>query len=261
VQQAKLHTLQRQASALMPNAATHLVAAWNLLEREPLRESAAEPDARAAFLLGAISPDVKAISGATREATHFYTIPPDGVSAPCAMMAAHASLAHSRALAPTHAAFVAGYLSHLVMDEVWLQEIVMPYIYVDRAGWGPSHPRFRLYSYLMVYLERRGVAVLDSEAPRLLLQAEPDGWLPFVAERFLRAWRDQVAEQITVGGAALVTRYFAEMSGMTMEEMAAITSSEARMAEVVYPIVPRACIEAFQRRTFERNLEVIGGYL
>ncbi len=242
----------------MPNAATHLVAAWDLLDRAvPARA----PDARAAFLLGVITPDVKAISGATREATHFYTIPPDDVSATRAMLSGHPSLASCRALAPTHAAFIAGYLSHLVMDEVWLHDIVMPYIYVDRAQWGPSHPRFRLYSYLMVYLERQSAGHLVDEAPRLLLRAEPDNWLPFVHDRFLRAWRDQVAEQITVGGADLVTRYFAEMNGMMMEEMASITSSEARMAEVVYPIVPLAHIEAFRQRTRERSLETIAGYL
>lgn len=242
----------------MPTAATHLVTACKLLEGRLLTAS----EAQAAFLLGAISPDVKAISGASRETTHFYTIPPnDGSSAVSAMMAAHPTLARASLLAPTHASFIGGYLSHLIMDEVWLHDIVMPHIYVDGALWGKFHPRFRLYGYLMVYLERRSLERLGEETLRLLPQAEPNGWLPFVCDRFLHTWRDQVAEQITLGGAALVTHYFAGMIGMETEELAAITSSEERMMAEVYSIVPRARIEDFWRRVQERSQKMIGAYL
>jgi hypothetical protein len=177
------------------------------------------------------------------------------------MLAAHPSLAFASLLTPTHAAFIAGYLSHLIMDEVWLHDIVMPYIFVDDARWGTAHPRFWLYGYLMVYLERQSVGHLQHAAPILLSQAEPEGWLPFVHDRFLRAWRDQVADQIVLGGAALVTQYFAEMIGMTMEELAAITSSEERMAEEVYPIVPRDRVAGFRQCVHERAQKIIGAYL
>ena len=62
-------------------------------------------------------------------------------------------------------------------------------------------------------------------------------------------------------GFEVVTFHQNGTGGIAMEEMAAITSSEVGMAEVVYPIVPRAHIDAFRRRTLERSLETAGSYL
>lgn len=246
----------------MPNAATHLAAAHQLLNHPNLKPLLASQEPQAAFLLGAISPDVQAISGSTREETHFYTIPPsDAISATSTMFEAYPSLADSQTLQPAHAAFIAGYMSHLIMDEVWLAVVVMPHIYIDGAQWGRMHPNFRAYSCLIVYQERQNVERLNSGVHKLLARAEPDNWLPFIYDHHLRTWRDHVVEQLTLGGAMLVMRFFAEMNGMAIAEMAAITSSEEQIAEEVYPTVPKACLETFHQSTYARSIEAVDAYL
>src|SRR5688572_7517215 len=102
----------------MPNAHTHLAAVNDLLSDSDLLNAASwlhDPEAQAAFLLGSISPDVRVISGQKREATHFFDIPPvDNTAAQDAMLAAYPTLHAAQCLSRTQAAFVAGYITHLV---------------------------------------------------------------------------------------------------------------------------------------------------
>jgi hypothetical protein len=250
----------------MPNAATHLTTACDLLADKALRPImkplVASDAAQAAFLLGTISPDVRALSGHSREETHFFTIPPsDRQSAPEVMLNTYRSLADAHAMPLPQAAFVAGYITHLLMDQTWLESVVMSGIFVDGLPWNCEHPNFRLYSVLMVYMEQQAAARLDPDVARRLAAAQPDHWLPFVADRHLRAWRDHVAKQLNTTGAELVTVYFARLNDMPPDDLRAIVLSEERMAIEAYPIVPRARLVDFQQVTYTRCVAALQAYL
>src|SRR5512138_2301649 len=132
----------------MPNAETHLTAACDLLAEPDITRAypwLADETCYSAFLLGSVSPDVRAIGGQTREETHFFTIPfEDERLAPAVMCGSWPQIASAAKLAPTRAAFVAGYMTHLIMDQTWVEMIVMPGLFIPGTTWGHQHPNWRL---------------------------------------------------------------------------------------------------------------------
>ena len=249
----------------MPHAQTHLVAACDVLAREAVQAAApwlGRADERAAFLLGAVSPDVRAISGHPREATHFFTIPPQADRpAHRALLMRWPQLREAVTLDRAQAAFIAGYMTHLVMDQTWLEQIVMPALFIEGLPWGTGHPNWCLYTILMVYLERRAEARLPADTVEQLAGAEPDRWLPFIADDLLIRWRDYIVGMIREGGVRLVCRYFAETNGLSAGEMEAITGDEERMAEIAYPVVPRERLLAFEAEAVRRTEAAVLAYL
>ncbi len=254
----------------MPNAQTHLAAALDLLGRpavRPIIPWLTEERSRSAFFLGSISPDVRAISGQTREETHFYTIPPvDPVPAHEAMMNAWPQLRDAPALGRPRAAFVAGYMSHLIMDQTWLETIVMPGLFIDGWKWGIEHPNWRVYCILMTYLEYRAEDSLRASQAmndilRQLAAIVPDGWLPFVADQHLAAWRDHIVQMIATDGARRTSHIFARSLGLSENEIEAIVRSEDRMAAEAYVIVPPDRLALFDAQTGQRMEAMLLRYL
>lgn|SRR5574341_13063 len=250
----------------MPNAQTHLLAAAQLLALDAIGNKLfwlrrGEP--QAAFLLGVIGPDVRAITGQSREATHFFEIPPrDSRPVQLTMFEQWPRLRDATALELPQAAFIAGYVAHLIMDVTWVERIVMPCLFVEGQPWGVSHPNWRLYSILMSYMEYQAADQLPQGALTQMEQARPaDGWLPFVEDGKLAEWRDRMAGLIRQGGARLVSRYFAISNHMQPEEMEAIVTSESRMAEEAYPIVPRERLDDFLDESARRSGAFVLDYL
>ncbi|HOA24705.1 MAG TPA: hypothetical protein PK801_00230 [Aggregatilineales bacterium] len=247
----------------MPNAQTHLSSVWHLLAQPPIQAAfpwLAEDCARSAMLLGAISPDARVVSGHPRTETHFFDIPMQEPGHR-ALFRQWPALADAAALGEAHAAFIAGYLTHLIMDQTWVEVIVMPGLFVEGQVWGVEHPNWRLYSLLMTYLEYRAAERLPARAVDLLAQAEPRGWLPFVSDHHLAGWRDHVVGIIRTGGPRLLSRMFAETNDLTAEQMEAIVLSEARMEEEVYHTIPRERLLAFEEQVGERSQQVVIDYL
>lgn len=248
----------------MPNSETHMASVWKLLAQPPIRAAVpwlADEQARAALLLGAISPDVRAFSGHTREETHFFDIPAGDVPGHEQMLARWPELREAAALPPAHAAFVAGYMTHLIMDQTWLEMIVMPGLFVEGVRWDTDHPKWRPYSLLMTYLEYRAADCLPGEAVELMAQAEPERWLPFVPDDTLARWRDHVVSIIRGGGPRLISQMFARSNGMSEDEMEAIVLSDERMAGEVFESIPRERIQAFNAETDRRSQAAITHYL
>jgi hypothetical protein len=218
--------------------------------------------AQAAFLLGAIGPDVRAMSGHSREATHFFEIPPtDDRPVQALMFEAYPALADSAVLLPEQAAFIAGYLTHLVMDETWLRIVVMPGLFIDGVPWGTEHPNWWAYSLLMTWLEYRAADRLCEIAVPALSVAQPHHWLPFVSDDILRRWRDHVAGLIGLGGARLVSAMFAHTNDISPAELEAIVLDEARMESEAFSVVSRECLESFEAANRQRSESTVVTYL
>jgi hypothetical protein len=75
-------------------------------------------------MLGHTAPDVKTVSGQKREESHFYTIPrTSDRPAYQVLFDAYPELALADALSPSQASFIAGYIAHLLLDELWLDDV------------------------------------------------------------------------------------------------------------------------------------------
>lgn len=108
----------------MPPLVLHTAIAKNVADS--LRLSLLD-DERGSLYLGATAPDIRVVTRWERARTHFFDLnnfdEQDGVAA---FFEAYPSLADGCLEAPTRS-FVAGYLTHLVMDERWISSVYRPY--------------------------------------------------------------------------------------------------------------------------------------
>ncbi len=184
----------------MPTPIMHLVLAEEILRSDdlPLTARRLLIRQRGPFLLGNTAPDVQTISGQPRKETHFCTVPRTTDRPTCeAMFAAHPQLAHVESLSLAQAAFIAGYLAHLAMDEVWLDAVYERHFLGD---WGSRRERLFLHNVLRIWMDARDQQRLNGSVDVALRKAMPQGWLPLVGDEHLRTLRDWLAEQLGPGG-------------------------------------------------------------
>ena len=245
----------------MPTPIMHLVQAEEILHRDDLSAAARRllVRQRGPFLLGHTAPDVQAVSRQPRDETHFYAIPRvSDRPAYEALFAAHPALARAEELFPAHAAFIAGYIAHLVLDELWITDVFQRFFL---QGWAPLRERVFLHNVLRVWMDRRDQQQLDDSVVVALREAEPRGWLPFVSDESLRAWRDWLVEQLGPGQSVQTAQVFARRMGVPEAEMEEVLGSPQEMEERVFRHVPRAALRSFYETGRTRSVELIGQYL
>jgi len=109
----------------MPALAFHAAIAKRIADQIRYPVLDAEPGS---LYLGATAPDIHILMRWDRERTHFFDLRNfEEQSAVAAMFEVHPALAHPAELSPPAVAFVCGYISHLVVDEIWINDIYRPF--------------------------------------------------------------------------------------------------------------------------------------
>ncbi len=187
----------------MPTPFTHLQIAQRLLRDEqvppPIRGLL--DTERSAFLLGSIAADARVNSGIMRADTHFYRYDEPMRDHPWrVMLANHPALEYAHDAA--HRAFLAGYVAHLTVDEVWTKDMLRTWFF--ERTWGPDDRfRFFMLHILLIYMDERDYAGLETWQAESLMSVQPDDWLPFMSRDDLKAWRDFIGLQLTHGSQTL----------------------------------------------------------
>jgi hypothetical protein len=136
----------------MPALGSHLSSARQIAERLSHRDVDLD---RGAFYLGATAPDIRIITRGEREDTHFFTL--DDLAAQdsiARMLATHPRLANVAELDAVTRAFMAGYLTHLILDEHYIERMYREYFGVASALKGDQ--RADLLDRVLQYeMERR----------------------------------------------------------------------------------------------------------
>lgn len=221
----------------MPTPFTHLRVASRLLADEAL-----PPDvcallnaSRGAFLLGNIAADARVSSGISREQTHFYAYDRPVQEHPWRLMLQQYP-ALVRTTRPAQRAFVAGYVAHLTLDEVWSLEMIRPF-FAERE-WASRDHRFLMLNLLLIWMDRRDYAQLEAWQREALLATTPDGWAPFIPDEELAAWRDFVGCQLPPGGESQTLAVIGERIGTSPDALRALLNSEERMNADLWAHVP-----------------------
>lgn len=187
----------------MPTPFTHLQIAQRLLKDPHISPafSSLLNEQRSAFLLGSIAADARVSSNISRSDTHFYRYDDPLREHPWrVMMANYPTLEHAHDDA--HRAFLAGYVAHLTVDEVWTKDMLRTWFF-DRE-WGPDDRfRFLMLHVLLIYMDERDYGLLEGWHADSLVAAQPNDWLPFMSSDDLKAWRDFIAIQLTHGSQTL----------------------------------------------------------
>ena len=246
----------------MPTPFTHLRFALEITDLAGLPQPALETlqAEKPAFLLGCVAPDAQTVSGQPREATHFFYVPlRDSVPAFQHLFAAHPALARPAALPCAQAAFLAGYLTHLVLDELWVRDVFEP-IFGSRAHWGVFIERLYLHNALRSHLDASDRKRLPDSTATTLRSAHPRGFSPFLSDETLLHWRDLIAEQLSPGQAARTVDVFAERMGADPRAFAALVASPEEMQRRVFQRLPDGLLERFYREGLELCESVLQRY-
>jgi len=156
-----------------------------------LRHGALEADL-GAYYLGSTTPDIRVITRWERERTHFFDLNEfghqDGVAS---FLSEHPGLADPSCLNLSTRSFVAGYISHLVMDEVWIEDIYRPFFGERSTLGGDARANVldRVLQYELDRQERTKREIMD-EVRRELAASALEIQVGFIDAESLRRWRD-----------------------------------------------------------------------
>ncbi|MBI1258670.1 MAG: hypothetical protein GC204_14475 [Chloroflexi bacterium] len=212
----------------MPTPFTHLHYAQRLLTDPavPVEQRALLNDQRGAYLLGSVSADAQALAGLKRDDTHFYSFEVPMEDHPWRVMVTR----YPELLAvrdPARRAFVAGYVMHLSMDEIWSLQMTGPE-FAERE-WATRLQRFLMLHILLITLDERDLKLLDPRLNEALCDAHPRNWLPFLSDHVLSEWDSLIYKQIVPGGESETLAVYGARLQKTPEELRAILDSPERM--------------------------------
>jgi hypothetical protein len=234
----------------MPTPFSHLAVAQRLLRDEAVSRSHRRllQEETGAFLLGSVAADARVGAGVPRENTHFYSYAQDIVVSPWrVMLQQHPALwkPHS----PAHRAFVAGYVGHLAMDEIWSIEMVSPH-FVERE-WGGRGFRFLMLHIILIYMDERDLALLEPWQPESLKTAAPFNWLTFISDHDLRAWQALIYDQIKPDGKSRTLEIFGDRILKSPAELRAILDSDVKMQSGLWDNIPKTVLTEVEAHMYD----------
>lgn len=214
-----------------------------------------------AFYLGSVAPDVNAISPLSRLSTHFYDVPPaPEETAYGAMLEMYPQLVDFASMSAGQAVCVAAYSAHLMLDLIWLREIVYPFFYkADHLG--DRKQRQLTHFILLTYLDTIAIEALPQTAELTLAAAKPKEWLPFVDDSILISWREMLTEQLAPGSAIRTIEIYAGRLKMSADEFAANLKDPAWMKAQIFDKIPVDEVQHILQTAVPRSVELIQNYL
>jgi hypothetical protein len=217
---------------------------------------------RCIFLFGTTAPDVQVVSGQRRDETHFFNLPIQADDQPAweVMLARLPQLQGTEPLPEHQKAFISGYLCHLQADWLWVKELFIP-IFGPRCTWGTFRQRLYYHNVLRAYLDLRILPELSAGLDLCLSQVEPDDWLPFVGDEYLRQWRDLIFRQLKPGASTQTVEVFSSRQGISAPEYYALLESAERMQTEVFEHIPLELIHTYRQGVMQENIRLLSNYL
>ncbi|GBD10662.1 hypothetical protein HRbin23_00307 [bacterium HR23] len=174
----------------MPNLIYHIALAQESARRfpSPLLHHYPGP-----FLLGATAPDIRALTRAHRDETHFAPLSSQDISAGVhGLFHTHPHLRRPSALSEPSQAFLLGYFSHLIADMAWVVLIFRPF-FANPALFPEKAEGLVLDRALQLALDRQALPQVQPLLP-LLEGSERLVDVGFLAPHDLARWRGIVQE-------------------------------------------------------------------
>jgi hypothetical protein len=249
----------------MPTPFTHLNAAQRFLADTSVPQSLRVflETYLGAFLMGNFSPDAHHVTQGQlkREDTHFFEyrekVDPPAIQA---LLKTYPTLNASLTHTPEQAAFVAGYIAHLIVDQIWCEAMLFPHFYVAR--WRDlEHSKIALHC-IITSMDMRDYEKLNGHHYRALKSAHPQNWLPFLSDIALQTWSDMVTEQFNPnGGKSKTLEILGKRIKMTAEEFQALMVSEERLQTELWDYIPKTVLAHTEEAMYQAMRASIMTYL
>lgn len=238
----------------MPTPFTHLLTAQRALADAP----AILTDHAGAFLLGSVVADAHGLAKLKREDTHFYAYDKPMEQTPWRLMLArNPSLRSPDDAAQT--AFVAGYVLHLAMDEVFSLDMMRPYF--GLGEWSTRFFRFYMLHIMLSWMDERDQALLDPALNQAMGEVKVGEWLPFFPKSALVAWRDLMWRQLRPGGVSETLAIMAPRVSKEPAELRAVLDDPDKVDRWLWANVPQADLARVEDKMNAYALAQMGEYL
>lgn len=246
----------------MPTPFTHLEIAQRLLKDGHIPHHqrdflSAHVDA---FLLGNIAADARVGVGMPREFTHFYQYGQHITTHPWRVMIEHYPdllTPHS----PAQRAFVAGYVAHLSVDEYWSKYMVAPHFVAK--SWDSHPPQFKFYMLhiILIVMDERDLALLETWLYDSLISAKPDRWIGFISDDDLCQWQHLIAKQIHPQGKSETLDILGKRIAKSPHEMRALLDSEKQMHDNLWQYIPKSLLADVEKGMYDHARDQMIIYL
>ena len=247
----------------MPNLPTHVVIAAELAETldEPMLKKH-----MGALLLGSTTPDIRIITRAPRELTHFSTLESEGITTGIeTLLKEHPELVDSSKVSEETRAFLLGYFTHLIADQSWIANVYRPYF--GNAKVFPDHVEANVLDRaLQLSMDYQQWDVMRKNLP-LFDRAEQGVDIGFITQETLESWREWTQEYLARDFSWERLRYLAgrrqEESSMDAAHEVAekFLSSVDKGLEHIAERVSATSVRHYRRQTMQYCLKMSQEYL
>ena len=221
------------------------------------------------YFLGSTTPDIRAMTKWPREQTHFAPLSVEEVGTGTrTMFRMHPEL--SQDISPATRAFLAGYVSHLAADEVWITSVYRPHFDTSL-----EHSRITDDKVEANIWDRALQLNMDRQIlPQLTGETNPQEHLPcsdqdvsvsFLEDGLLTEWKDWVGR--FMGWEFTWDRLKRALNRMYRDDEDVQRTVEVflegmpRSLEQVYEKVPEGEVTAYQKRAVAATIEQVREYV
>ena len=173
----------------MPQLGSHLYSAYAIAEMLDCQEI---DRARGAYFLGATAPDVRVITRNDRAVTHFFDLAEYGVQDSVGrMFREYPDLEFGSDSEQDYVAFILGYITHLVLDELFISEVYRPIFapVAEMIGGPRANLLDRVMQYEVDRVDRTNQSAMESVTKSLRTSFSLPN-LPFIEQESLLEWLD-----------------------------------------------------------------------
>ncbi len=248
----------------MPSLGSHLARARIVADRLDLPEIEAD---RGAFYLGATAPDIRVITRLDREVTHFFRLGDlDDQDSVERMFRENPGLATPGGLDAATTAFIAGYLTHLVLDETFIGEIYRPHFGAlsEIDGDPRANVLDRALQYELDRRDREDTPVME-EIRAAIARTAPVQGIPFIEDQHLVEWaivsEDVAAQPADYSRFRRMMMRHLQMAGYDEATIERECEAPLDLVRQAFEIVPEERIARFWQDAGERMTERVRGYL
>ena len=224
------------------------------------------------YLLGCDSPDIRIITKGKRQETHFvqldFKVAGEGIKG---LFESNPDLAISASLNDQTRAFILGYASHLLADELWITEMYRPYfgnrdIFPDKLRGDLMDRALQLELDRQTQKSLGGLKVLSP----LVVDAEFGVDVGFITTDSLNEWRHWVEGALSWDFTwdrlrNMTRRVNSEGDSESAERISrmvdAFLSSVTEGLDSIYSVVPKQKIHDFREHSIEELLKFGRGYI
>lgn len=249
----------------MPHLAFHMSVARDLANA--LDNTLIDAD-RGAYYLGSTGPDMHVLSRETRISSHYFDLDClDDQDCVESFFRAHRDLRDIWKLGDSTAAFVSGYLTHLVMDVVWITDIYRPFFGPDSTLGGGARANVldRVLQYEMDFQRRQDRAAMDEIRDALVASPRAVD-VDFVAPELISRWHELAVMMASSPPTwerfpKTASRFLGLVGVSTPEEVEEFMKTLPQLLEETRQHVSGQRLEAFMERAQALALSTLEEYL